>query len=88
MGWVGHVPTHMTLNWNPRFRSLRSIWEVMLSKPTWLSGKMVSVMVAIGEDVEVKGVMGCKTRECGRKGVRNERAAEAEGVLSTLIEEG
>lgn len=29
----------MTLNWKPRFNSLRSIWEVMLSKPTWLRGK-------------------------------------------------
>lgn len=32
------VPTQMTLNWNPRFRSLRSICDVMLSKPTWLRG--------------------------------------------------
>lgn len=32
------VPTQMTLNWKPRFRSLRSIWLVMLSKPTWLWG--------------------------------------------------
>ena len=36
-----HLPTQMTLNWKPRFRSLRSICEVMLSKPTWLLGKMV-----------------------------------------------
>lgn len=35
------IPTQMTLNWKPRFKSLRSIWEVMLSKPTWLLGKMV-----------------------------------------------
>jgi hypothetical protein len=34
-----HVPTHITLNWKPRFKSFRSIWEVMLSKPTWLRGK-------------------------------------------------
>jgi len=33
-----HLPTQMTLNWNPRLRSLRSIWDVMLSKPTWLWG--------------------------------------------------
>ena len=32
------LPTHITLNWKPRFRSLRSIWVVMLSKPTWLLG--------------------------------------------------
>ena len=32
------LPTQMTLNWKPRFRSLRSIWVVMLSKPTWLFG--------------------------------------------------
>lgn len=32
------LPTQITLNWNPRFRSLRSIWFVMLSKPTWLLG--------------------------------------------------
>lgn len=38
-------PTHMTLNWNPRFNSLRSIWEVMLSKPTWLRGKTVAGLV-------------------------------------------
>lgn len=31
---VTNVPTQMTLNWKPRFRSLRSIWLVMLSKPT------------------------------------------------------
>lgn len=31
----------MTLNWKPRFKSLRSIWDVMLSKPTWLLGAMV-----------------------------------------------
>jgi hypothetical protein len=36
----------MTLNWNPRFRSLRSIWDVMLSKPTWLSGSMVAAGMA------------------------------------------
>ncbi len=33
-----HLPTQMTLNWKPRFKSLRSIWFVMLSKPTWLLG--------------------------------------------------
>ena len=32
------IPTQITLNWNPRLRSLRSIWVVMLSKPTWLLG--------------------------------------------------
>ena len=32
------IPTQMTLNWKPRLRSLRSIWVVMLSKPTWLLG--------------------------------------------------
>jgi hypothetical protein len=31
-------PTQITLNWKPRFSSFRSIWEVMLSKPTWLRG--------------------------------------------------
>lgn len=41
-------PTQITLNWNPRFKSLRSIWDVMLSKPTWLWGWMVAGgMVAI-----------------------------------------
>lgn len=35
---VCNAPTQMTLNWNPRLSSLRSIWLVMLSKPTWLSG--------------------------------------------------
>ena len=33
------LPTQITLNWNPRFRSFFSIWVVMLSKPTWLLGK-------------------------------------------------
>lgn len=33
-----NLPTQMTLNWNPRFNSLRSIWVVILSKPTWLRG--------------------------------------------------
>jgi hypothetical protein len=33
-----YEPTQMTLNWKPRFRSFFSIWEVMLSKPTWLFG--------------------------------------------------
>lgn len=28
-------PTQMTLNWKPRFNSFFSIWDVMLSKPTW-----------------------------------------------------
>ena len=37
------LPTQMTLNWNPLFSSLRSICEVMLSKPTWLLGMTVSV---------------------------------------------
>lgn len=32
----------MTLNWKPRFKSLRSIWLVMLSKPTWPSGYTVA----------------------------------------------
>ena len=32
------IPTHITLNWKPRLRSLRSIWFVILSKPTWLLG--------------------------------------------------
>lgn len=40
-GTEGYVPTHITLNWKPRLSSLRSIWEVMLSKPTWLWGKTV-----------------------------------------------
>src|SRR3569833_2396648 len=35
--WGGfYSPTQMMLNWKPRFRSFRSIWDVMLSKPTWL----------------------------------------------------
>lgn len=34
-----NVPTHITLNWKPRFSSFRSICEVILSKPTWLRGK-------------------------------------------------
>jgi hypothetical protein len=48
------LPTQMMLNWNPRFKSLRSIWEVMLSKPTWLWGYMVAAgmaaIFALGED--------------------------------------
>lgn len=32
------IPTQITLNWKPRLSSLRSIWVVMLSKPTWLLG--------------------------------------------------
>ena len=47
-----NLPTHMTLNWKPRLSSFRSIWEVMLSKPTWLRGKTVEggevVVAAIG----------------------------------------
>jgi len=31
-------PTQITLNWKPRFNSLRSICDVILSKPTWLRG--------------------------------------------------
>lgn len=38
------IPTQMTLNWKPRFKSLRSIWDVMLSKPTWLLGKMEAIL--------------------------------------------
>lgn len=38
---VRNLPTQITLNWNPRFSSLRSICDVMLSKPTWLEGVMV-----------------------------------------------
>ena len=38
---LAHIPTHMTLNWKPRFKSFRSICEVILSKPTWLWGKTV-----------------------------------------------
>ena len=33
-----YLPTQITLNWKPRFNSLRSICDVMLSKPTWLRG--------------------------------------------------
>lgn len=36
---IGNIPTTITLNWKPRFNSFRSIWDVMLSKPTWLRGK-------------------------------------------------
>jgi hypothetical protein len=35
---IYHIPTQITLNWNPRFKSLRSICVVILSKPTWLRG--------------------------------------------------
>jgi hypothetical protein len=35
------LPTHMTLNWKPRFKSFFSICDVILSKPTWLRGKTV-----------------------------------------------
>lgn len=46
-----NIPTQMTLNWKPRLSNLRSIWEVMLSKPTWVSGwtvagPMVDMMIA------------------------------------------
>ena len=33
-------PTQMTLNWKPRLSSFLSICWVMLSKPTWLLGKI------------------------------------------------
>lgn len=33
-----YIPTQITLNWKPRFKSLRSICDVILSKPTWLRG--------------------------------------------------
>ena len=35
---VLYIPTQITLNWKPRFKSLRSICDVILSKPTWLRG--------------------------------------------------
>lgn len=49
-----HSPTQITLNWNPRFNSLRSICDVMLSKPTWLPGVIVDG-VAIVVDYERLG---------------------------------
>lgn len=59
-----HVPTQMTLNWKPRFRSLRSICEVMLSKPTWLWGKMEVVGVAILLELSVQGRTGGVRKGC------------------------
>jgi hypothetical protein len=53
--FTGNLPTQMTLNWKPRFRSFFSIWEVMLSKPTWLWGKMELLVVAILTDMPVQG---------------------------------
>lgn len=32
------IPTQMTLNWNPLLSNLRSIWFVIVSKPTWVLG--------------------------------------------------
>ena len=47
---LSDLPTQMTLNWKPRFNSFFSIWDVMLSKPTWLLGAMVLAgMAAISE---------------------------------------
>jgi hypothetical protein len=54
---AAHVPTQMTLNWNPRFRSFFSICDVMLSKPTWLRGKTAFpwfMAMVISEGVIVK----------------------------------
>ena len=38
-----HLPTQITLNWNPLLSSLRSICDVILSNPTWLLGMTVFV---------------------------------------------
>jgi len=53
------LPTQITLNWNPRFKSLRSICVVILSKPTWLRGYTdcwgaCLSMVAIGAAKEME----------------------------------
>ena len=49
----GDLPTHMTLNWKPRFKSFRSICDVMLSKPTWLRGK--TAVWDMADAIEGKG---------------------------------
>ena len=62
-----NLPTQMTLNWKPRFKSLRSIWVVMLSKPTWLLGitcpcwgEMVEMGdIAVAIVLEALGEAGC-----------------------------
>jgi hypothetical protein len=45
------LPTQITLNWKPRFRSLRSIWVVILSKPTWLLGITIGGGAACWGDI-------------------------------------
>lgn len=67
---AGNIPTHMTLNWNPRFNSLRSIWEVMLSKPTWLWGKTEAGLAVAGPAVAIGGECGRNTGDRGQPGER------------------
>ena len=62
----------MTLNWKPRFRSFFSIWEVMLSKPTWLWGKML-LAVAILPDMPVQG------GSCTSRGIIETSKAKEQG---------
>jgi hypothetical protein len=62
------LPTHMTLNWKPRFKSFFSICDVMLSKPTWLRGKTVLCEAAETLDMvkkvsSTKGIEMRKTEE-------------------------
>jgi hypothetical protein len=71
-----NLPTQITLNWNPRFNSLRSICVVILSKPTWLRGytdcwaaclSMVAIVAAeeIEETEDASMIVG-KRRSSGR----------------------
>jgi len=68
-GVPGNIPTHITLNWKPRFNSFRSICEVILSKPTWLRGKTVAVgtegvvVVAIVKRARIMAAAGVGVKE-------------------------
>lgn len=62
-----HVPTTITLNWKPRFKSLCSICWVMVSKPTYefaLISSAVGAAIVCGSEGE--GVVS-NGREAGRE---------------------
>jgi hypothetical protein len=59
------LPTHMTLNWKPRFSSFFSICCVMLSKPTWLLGKTAfpcGIAVVMVDDISIAEL--CESNRC------------------------